>query len=343
MKISHANASIYSFSIIIIFIFITVISCTRGEKGMKRSTGRTNEILVVTNNKAQWEGAIGDTLRNSLQQAVVGLPQIEPFHHLYNIPENNFENNFKKMHSIFIVNINPEQKSPSVEAKRDLWSAPQQVVKITAPNTQSFYKTFDEYKDSFLKLFNDLEIERINKNLSMATSVKLKDKLKRKFGISMDIPGGFAIAADKEGFLWLRQTAYRVKQDVEMGILIYESEYVDTLAFELENIIQRRDSLTKQYVAGDLAGSYMAVSKDIVPPISFRTSDYITDFAIETRGLWMVVNDFMGGPFLSYTFTNPENDKIITIDGYVYNPSGPKRNFIREMEAIFRTLRFTDK
>jgi hypothetical protein len=54
----------------------------------------------------------------------------------------------------------------------------------------------------------------------------------------------------------------------------------------------------------------------------------------------MVHNDFMGGPFISYTFVDPSLERVITLDGYVYNPGDLKRNFIRQMEAIFHTISF---
>ena len=59
--------------------------------------------------------------------------------------------------------------------------------------------------------------------------------------------------------------------------------------------------------------------------------------------MWKVVNDFMGGPFISYTFVDPEHERVITLDGYVYNPNGLKRNFVRQLEAIFNTLKFEEK
>ncbi len=65
-------------------------------------------------------------------------------------------------------------------------------------------------------------------------------------------------------------------------------------------------------------------------------------YAVEIRGLWDVYNDFMGGPFLSYTFVDEIRNKVITIDSYVYAPKGQKRIFMKEMEAILYSFEFVE-
>jgi hypothetical protein len=43
----------------------------------------------------------------------------------------------------------------------------------------------------------------------------------------------------------------------------------------------------------------------------------------------------MGGAFINYTFVDTASHKVITLDGYVYNPNELKKNYIRQLEAIF--------
>ena len=63
--------------------------------------------------------------------------------------------------------------------------------------------------------------------------------------------------------------------------------------------------------------------------------------AIETRGLWIVKDDFMGGPFLSYTIIDKTNHRILIIEGFSYAPSSKKRDFVFELEAILKTISFS--
>jgi hypothetical protein len=40
---------------------------------------------------------------------------------------------------------------------------------------------------------------------------------------------------------------------------------------------------------------------------------------------------------------NPNTNELITIDGYAYAPYFDKREYIREVEAIIKTIRFVAK
>jgi hypothetical protein len=318
-----------------------LMSCN-AEVRPDRSTGRTNEILVVTNTKTQWEGGIGHVVRQFFQQPLAGLPQPEPMFHLFNVADEAFNKVFKSQHNILIIDINPGFAEPLVETRSNHWTRPQRVIKITAPDSTSFRRAFDEHKTAFLKAYNENEIVRTNEQFKMARSVKLRNIVEKKFGFTMQIPGGFVVGADDNNFLWLRQSMQKVKQDVELGIIIHERPYIDTNSFAEQEILILRDSLTSKFISGPNEGSFMVLSKDFIPPVFKRMDDFVTGYAVETRGLWMVHNDFMGGPFISYTFVDPSLERVITVDGYVYNPGDLKRNFIRQMEAIFHTISFGD-
>jgi len=47
----------------------------------------------------------------------------------------------------------------------------------------------------------------------------------------------------------------------------------------------------------------------------------------------------MGGPFYSLAFYNDANKKQYMVEGYVYGPQFNKRAFIREIEAMVKSVR----
>ena len=51
-------------------------------------------------------------------------------------------------------------------------------------------------------------------------------------------------------------------------------------------------------------------------------------------------NDFMGGPFVSHFFLDKERKNIIAVDGFVYAPKYPKRNYMRQVESIMYSFDF---
>jgi hypothetical protein len=94
------------------------------------------------------------------------------------------------------------------------------------------------------------------------------------------------------------------------------------------------------HIPGPSEGSFMTTDKEFVPPITSRTQNFVTDFAVETRGMWNLIGDYMAGPFLSYTFVNPKNNQLITVEGYVYAPNKDKRDHLRQLEALIYSIEF---
>jgi len=47
----------------------------------------------------------------------------------------------------------------------------------------------------------------------------------------------------------------------------------------------------------------------------------------------------MGGPFISYTIEDKENERLIVVEGFSYSPSSKKRDVVFELEAILKTLK----
>jgi hypothetical protein len=67
------------------------------------------------------------------------------------------------------------------------------------------------------------------------------------------------------------------------------------------------------------------------------------NYAAETRGLWRVENDFMGGPFVNLAILDLLQNRVVVLDGYVYAPGKDKRNFLRQVEAMMYSARFTNQ
>jgi hypothetical protein len=326
-------------SVIALLIFIS--ACTLSETGKKKSTGASGELLVVTNDKTQWEGLLGDTIRAFFTSDYPGLSQPEPLFDLLNIASADMGDIFKKFHNILIVDIQPAATQTISERIDDLWSAPQVVIRITASDETSFFSEFDRNKELFLDYFEELERKRTLELNSMANNIKLSSAVERKFNISLPLPGGFYMAKESTDFMWLRHKVTKAKQDVELSILIYSMDYRDTVVFNPRHVIQWRNNITLEHVPGPSPLSFMKASVNFIPPVFDTVTGFPGGFAVETRGLWEVENDFMGGPFISYTFADTIHQKVITLDGYVFYPNNDKRDYLRNLEAIFHAAKVT--
>ncbi len=323
----------------LLFSSLLFTSCGGGKSTGQRSSGKTAEIIVVMNSEKQWEGAVGDTLRAFFRREYPRLPQPEPYFSLVYTPKPNFAATkmFKPHHNILIVDINKKYKKAELNARKNVWAEPQRVIQITAPDADSFITLFEEKKDFIMKIVEDSERQRLMTTFAAFRDYEVQEQIKKSFHFSLEIPGGFYIAKKFSNFMWIRKETKKFSQ----GLIIYTYDFTDTVAFNPKRIISYRDSITKTYIPGPSEGSYMAVSKDYIKPVS-KEIDFNGLFAVETRGLWKVEGDFMGGPFINYTFVDEKRNKVITIDGYVYAPNAPKRNMVMQLESIIWSFKFSE-
>lgn len=322
------------------FILITLLvlsSCNSGERIIPNSTGKSSEMLVVIE-KQHWNGGVGKEIMDFFGQDMEGLPQPEAMFNFYTIPEADFSSIFQVHRNIFIASIRPEHTKPYIETKRDLWAKPQRVVKINAASDSAFLRLFHEHKISFLKMYALAERERIQKAYSSVTDHTIKNEMVENFDFSLTIPSGFYIAKKSPDFMWIRRETLEFSQ----AILIYTYDYKDTADFNQGPVLGNRNFFTQQHVPGTFEGTYMSVAGDFIVPVSQRI-DFNGSFAVETRGLWEIKGDFMGGPFINYSLVNEAGNKIVALDAYVYAPNERKRDLVRQLEAILYTYEPVNK
>ena len=329
-----------SFKSIIVLLSVVLLfsACNRenaiGKKD--RSAGGTSEILVVTQNDEQWDGMIGDTIRAFFLQPQYGLPQPEAINKLAHLNVTGFTDMFKKHKCILIVEINPGLEKPMVETGEDLWAAPQRVLKIIAPDRTSWCQVFNEQKEAYKVMYDQVERDRIMSVLRPSNDAKITQRIKEKMGFNMTIPSGFFIAKDEPDFMWLRKEL----EKNSFGIFIYTTPYKDTLQLEMSSLVSVRDRLLQQYVPGPSEGSFMTTDKEFVPPVVSYISNYPTGFAAEMRGMWCLVGDYMAGPFVSYTFPDDKTGNLVTMEGYVYYPNHDKRDDLLQVQSLLYSINF---
>ena len=143
--------------------------------------------------------------------------------------------------------------------------------------------------------------------------------------------------------MWIRRE--RVKylgntaHDITQGFMIYRYPYKGQQSFDEESILSTRDSVLERHIPGPKPNTHMTTEYRFPPnsePISISNK-----YGVITRGLWKTENYFMGGPFMSLTTTGANDQYAICISGYVFAPKFDKREYIREVEAVLKSARFT--
>ena len=326
---------------IAILIASMMVSCSEESKSIRkdRSVGGTREILVITQNPDQWDGTIGDTLRHFFLQDQYGLPQPESRNNLAHINAEAFSDMFKKHKCIIEVEIDPSLQQAVAKTMEDNWAAPQRYVKISAPDNASWVELFDKQKEIYQQWFDKVERERILNVFRPTKDDDIADAIAKKFGFTLIVPQGFYIAKSERDFMWLRKELERSSAD----IVIYQTPYRDTLQFETKALLSMRDLMMGQYIPGPSEGSYMGTETEHEQPVVTTASQFPAGYAKEMRGMWKVFNNYMGGPFVSYTFNDNHTGQLVTIEGFYYEPNQKKRNALLQLESIAYSLKFVEQ
>lgn len=324
----------------VLLIALAFTSCDESIRRAKqdRSTGATSEIMVVVQNEDQWTGRIGDSLRSFFLDYQYGLPQPESRNELKHIKAAGFTDLFKKHKAIIEVDIDPSLEKAVAETAEDMWASPQRYIKISAPNITSWVELFDKQKEVYQQWFNKVEHQRILNVFHGTIDQGVSDTIAKRFGFSMIVPQGFYIAVDKPDFMWLRKELERSSAD----IVLYQVPYKDTLQFEPQSLVAMRNMMMQQNIPGPTEGSYMSTEMEFVPPLVTTVNDFPAGYAKEMRGMWKMENDFMGGPFVSYTFADDHTGNLVTAEGFYYEPNQKKRNMLLQLESILYSLKYVE-
>jgi len=333
------NHNLLTVAVLFIFCLLLFSQCFQGGGGrLQGSTGKTNEMILITNAGTS-SGAITDTVKTFFSQNDLYLPQPEALYDVFTVAQQdlNSQTTIKRHHNILIINVSDTIKE-SVLAKKDLWASPQLVVYFNATSDTAFYRLFRAYRRTIMEKFDHNELLRARNLTDFGKNVGLSNDILQQFNLNIPIPAGFQVARKEPDFLWLTQRSNRKNEDMTASIMIWQRPYTAELQFSTDSMILDRNQVGRLYISGPTAGSYMKTATSYLRPQTEIISDYATDFAIEMRGLWELEGDFMGGPFISYTFVHPKTQQLITIDAFLYHPNHDKRPLLRQLQSIITNV-----
>lgn len=313
---------------------------------LPNSQGGFSDIVVVVENQ-YWENGISESIKNIFQTKVPGLYQGEPEFDVTNVSPKGFTNLFKTQRHILEIKIIENAMKTGVFEPANKYAKDQKYIKIIASNVSEaenllYYKVNDLYNH-----FNINRYKALHQQLYENRNPKLINELKDKHNLTLEIPIGYVKVKDTTGFVYYSKQAKGMCESglktecyYQTGFFVHYFPYKSQDVFSKENILAIRDSLTKIYLLGPdkKEKTYMEYEKSF-PPV-FIDDAINGAYCASSKGWWNMVNATMGGPFVNLMFLDKENNRVIMIDGYAFAPNFKKRNFIKELEAIARTVRF---
>jgi hypothetical protein len=298
------------------------------------ATGKIGELLVIIEN-AYWDSEVGDSIRSIFEKSYPMLPGAEKFYTLIPVANSSFLPVMQKHRNILLISISSEFSESKLTVSRDLWATPQIVLNAVGTDISSVAKVVSEKRETMIALYEQAELERQSKNVKAFSDTMIHRKIENRFGVSLHVPSGYyTIMRNDADFMWLEtQSTHN-----SIGIFVYSYPFVDDSTFTVGYMVNKRDSIMKEKVHGARDSSWMTTAKYVMPELEikkFKNMRYG-----ELRGLWELVNDFMGGPFVSRSYIDENKRRIVTVEGYVYAPRFEKRDYIRRILGIINTFSF---
>ncbi len=315
-----------------IICFLAVLALFAGCKNTKallpNVSGKAGEIIVVIE-KEDWEGTLGNDVRELLASDCPWLAQKEPLYSLVNVPPGGFGDLFKIHRNIVFFSIGSHVDSTGVLYRRDVWAAPQCLVQVNARSSEEASRALATDGKKIVGFIEQAERDRVIGNCIRYEERSITEKVGEVFGGSPHFPMGYKLKKLTPDFGWIADE----KQYTIQGILIYR--YPATGASDelsVDNIIAKRNEILQLNVPGMFENTWMTTGDYMPPQLEFFRYRG-RDFA-QVRGLWEVKNDYMGGPFVSHSFYSPDGEYVIVAEAFVYAPKYDKRQYLRQVESI---------
>ncbi len=327
---------------------------------MSGAIGKTSEIVVVADDNV-WEGMAGDTFRYYFQSAYLLLPQPEPMFDLRHLTPEQLRNdrmlrdlrtfvflgNFQDVHSetnkiiqkdLGAEKVNRAKTDPTFHTVvgHNKWARGQLLTFIFGNSQQALSENIKASFPNIAKRVHDFDQNQIGTLAYIkGRNIGVEKNIKEKMGAEMKIPQEYFVAIDEENTIWLRKES----SELSSNIFIHKLPYISQEQFTKEGIRTIRDSLGKKYITTEVNGAYMRTN-DVDLPMFAIPMELHGSYAVEVRGVWDLVNDFMGGPFIGYLIHDKSTDQLLYIEGFVHAPSTTKRKFMERIENILRNTKF---
>ena len=317
--------------------FLICISCNTNKSDTKRtaseSSGNINSLNIIIENE-DWNGMLGEKIRSVFAANVDGLPQQEPLFNLNHIPPSSFSGFARKNRTFFKVELN--KTKPKHVFLKDSFARPQTGILVSGNSKIEVANYIGEHANLFIKEFKETEITEQLRRISK--SPKDDTTLKENLGVSLLFPTAYRYAKEESNFVWMRKDI----KNGSMELTIYEVPInaIENNKDVICNIINIRDSIGKKHIPGPSEGQHMITEEAFAPyinEIKFRGRK-----AYEVKGTWEVKGAFMAGPFFTYAIKDEAKQRYIMAEGFVFRPSYSKRDQIFEIEAILKSLQFTE-
>ncbi len=361
MRLSFSN---FVFSILFISVFL--FSCSSSETGndktkksayknLPKSSGQIDEVILVMDD-AYWKGELGNVLREILAEDYPALPQSEPRFDLRQIPYKAFKDLFKRGSTIVFVSPTncdsdlcrhtkaafenyTKQGNDFLISFKDVYASPQKVVYLSAPDASGLASNILANDERILKAVSEIENQKaLRSALASRENSSFAKAVSKKCFVDATIPKSYRKVIEADSLYWFRQDLEEAVSNLVFHVKQFPKNFDDADFDVAQFIIDARNEYGEAYVKSDTEGSFMTTETNFEP--DFKPAVINVKTVIESRGLWYLTKDYMGGPFLNYAYFDKANDRVVLMDAWIYAPKYDKRPQIRRLEQLMQNANF---
>lgn len=346
-------------SLLITAFALLMISCDGDYRPL--AEGNTREVVVVMDS-TKWESETADAIRDVFGQWVLTVPNGEPYYELSFTrirSESHLQRLRKQKNLIFAAPIDEDSNTgrqirgfldETVEQRvrdgdsfafpvEDQWYRDQYVLILSSSSDSLLAQKIRNTEQSLLSNLLQKELKRWEYFVYEKKEQKhLSDSLWENKGFKVRFQHDYQKNIDTLNFLSYRR--FLPQNDRWMWIW-YKDNVKDISFLDDEWIIATRDSLSKHYIKGARDSMYVQtyLNRPEIRPVKTETFQHGRLLAYETRGTWYMVNGLMGGPFVNFTYYDPDTNRLFMVDYNQFAPSVRKKlPFVRQFRAMGRTF-----
>lgn len=353
----HHNQSMKKYSIVIpAFLMLIISACDSDYR--PSSIGSIDEIIVVMDSTA-WDSETALALEETFGAGIETIPYpVEPKYDLTfrDFRSNDQLENIRELKNvIFAAPIDEESNvgefisallSDDVEERvrtgesfafplEDRWVRDQWTLILTSNSDSELAEKIRNSEESLVGHLRDREMERrIAEVFRRGEQTEISNSLWEDYGWSVRMQHDYVQIADSGNAVVFAR--YLPDNNRRMWAW-WKDDVTDIEFLDQDWINAQRDSLMQIYMQGEREGSY--VTTDYRRPI--ETDEIDRDDRIigyETMGMWQMVGNFMGGPFVNFTYYDPGTERLFMVEYWQFAPGVNKRRFIRQFQSMGRTF-----
>jgi hypothetical protein len=347
-------------------ILVSLTHCGPGGSGVAKKPkpaayGRINDVVVITEPHL-WEGRVGDTLDYYLGSAYPILPQPEPLFDLRFFSLDALEEKpiRKELRTLLIIadladtssavtkmvqkDLGEEKfqralSDPSYVSTtaKDKWAQGQNLIYVFGQGQEQIASNLIKVWKSLAKKINDWDRSQIYANLYLPGRNKDLEKwFADKYNMQWEIPKSYFLALEDSLDAWLRLETDKYS----LNFMVRQVAYTQDQQLTKEYMLAMQDSLGK-LVSSTLPNTYKRTNA-VDLPVTFQWLENAPTYTLESRGVWEMEGDFMGGPFVSRLLLSPDSKTLFFIEAFLYAPGREKRELMQELILIMDTLAYIE-